>query len=72
MSDDLDVYLEALLFIAERPLTGNFDDEPRPDGEWSPTALANWSACTNRRASLIFADSQIGPSEAYGGTRRAT
>jgi ectoine hydroxylase-related dioxygenase (phytanoyl-CoA dioxygenase family) len=51
---------------------GNFDDEPRPDGEWTPTALANWSACTNRRASLIFADSQIGASEAYGGTRRAT
>jgi ectoine hydroxylase-related dioxygenase (phytanoyl-CoA dioxygenase family) len=51
---------------------GNFDDEPRPDGEWSETALANWSAVTTRRANLIFADSKIGPSEAYGGARRAT
>jgi hypothetical protein len=22
---------------------GNFDDEPRPDAEWSETALANWA-----------------------------
>ena len=51
---------------------GNFDDEPRPDGEWTETALANWAACTNRRANLIFEDSVIGPSEAYGGTRSAT
>jgi non-heme Fe2+,alpha-ketoglutarate-dependent halogenase len=50
---------------------GNFDDEPRPDAEWSEQALANWSAITTRRASLIFADSKIGPSVAYGGTRQA-
>jgi ectoine hydroxylase-related dioxygenase (phytanoyl-CoA dioxygenase family) len=51
--------------------TGNFDDEPRPDAEWSPTALANWSAVVERRARLIFEDSRVGPSEAYGGTRPA-
>jgi hypothetical protein len=51
---------------------GNFDDEPRPDAEWSPQALANWAAVTERRAKLIFADSVIGPSEAYGGSRPAT
>jgi hypothetical protein len=51
---------------------GNFDDEPRPDGEWTETALANWSAVVDKRAKLIFEDSKIGPSEAYGGTRRAT
>jgi hypothetical protein len=51
---------------------GNFDDEPRPDGEWTERALANWAACTNRRANLIFEDSVIGPSEAYGGRRAAT
>jgi hypothetical protein len=51
---------------------GNFDDEPRPDAEWSETALASWLALTSRRADLIFADSKIGPSEAYGGARRAT
>jgi ectoine hydroxylase-related dioxygenase (phytanoyl-CoA dioxygenase family) len=51
---------------------GSFDDEPRPDGEWTETALANWAACTNRRATLIFEDSVIGPSEAYGGKRAAT
>ena len=51
---------------------GNFDDEPRPDAEWSARALANWANVTERRAKLIFADSVIGPSEAYGGTRPAT
>jgi non-haem Fe2+, alpha-ketoglutarate-dependent halogenase len=51
---------------------GNFDDEPRPDAEWSETALANWARVTDKRAKLIFADSVIGPSEAYGGTRPAT
>jgi hypothetical protein len=50
---------------------GNFDEEPRPDGEWSEQALANWSAVVNSRAKLIFEDSVIGPSEAYGGARRA-
>jgi ectoine hydroxylase-related dioxygenase (phytanoyl-CoA dioxygenase family) len=51
---------------------GNFDEEPRPDAEWSETALANWSAITTKRANLIFKDSKIGPSTAYGGTRQAT
>jgi len=52
--------------------TGHFDDEPRPDAEWSESALANWSTVVNSRAKLIFADSKYGPSEAYGGTRPAT
>jgi ectoine hydroxylase-related dioxygenase (phytanoyl-CoA dioxygenase family) len=51
---------------------GNFEDEPRPDAEWSETAFANWAAITTKRANLIFADSKIGPSIAYGGTRQAT
>jgi len=51
---------------------GNFDDEPRPDAEWSATALANWARVTEKRANLIFEDSIIGPSEAYGGIRPAT
>jgi non-heme Fe2+,alpha-ketoglutarate-dependent halogenase len=51
---------------------GAFDDEPRPDAEWSPTALANRAAAVNSRATLIFEDSRIGPSEAYGGKRPAT
>jgi Phytanoyl-CoA dioxygenase (PhyH) len=50
----------------------NFDDEPRPDAEWSETALANWARVTDKRAKLIFEDSVIGPSEAYGGARPAT
>jgi hypothetical protein len=51
---------------------GNFDDEPRPDGEWTPAALAGWSRIVEKRARLIFEDSRIGPSEAYGGTHAAT
>ena len=51
---------------------GNFDDEPRPDGEWTEQAVTNWSNIVNARARLIFEDSKIGPSEAYGGKRPAT
>ena len=50
---------------------GNFDEEPAPDAEWSEQALANWTAVTTKRANLIFEDSKIGPSIAYGGTRQA-
>jgi hypothetical protein len=50
---------------------GNFDDEPRPDDEWTETALRNWSAVVDKRARLIFEDSKIGASEAYGGARPA-
>jgi phytanoyl-CoA dioxygenase PhyH len=46
--------------------------ELSPDAGWSEAALANWSAVVNRRAQLIFADSKVGPSEAYGGTCPAT
>jgi hypothetical protein len=49
---------------------GTFDDEPRPDAEWSPTAVANWTKVVNARAKLIFADGKVAPSEAYGGTAR--
>jgi hypothetical protein len=51
---------------------GNFDDEPRPDSEYSETALANWSRVVGSRAKLLFEDSRYGPSEAYGGARPAT
>jgi len=50
----------------------NFDDEPRPDGEYTETALANWGRVVGARARLLFEDSRYGPSEAYGGARPAT
>jgi len=50
----------------------NFDVDPRPDGEFSPTAQANWKRAIDRRAKIIFAGSHLAPSEAYGGTRPAT
>ncbi|HEV2546272.1 MAG TPA: phytanoyl-CoA dioxygenase family protein [Stellaceae bacterium] len=50
----------------------NFDTDPRPDAEFSPTAQANWKSAIDRRAKIIFAGSQLAPSEAYGGTRPAT
>ena len=52
---------------------GNFDDEPRPDAEWTRDRARELVRDRRRRApSLIFADSKIAPSEAYGGTRAAT
>jgi hypothetical protein len=63
---------QAAMLLRGTDTFGNFDDEPRPDAEWSTTAVGNWSSVVNRRAQLIFADSKVGPSEAYGGTRPAT
>lgn len=51
---------------------GNFDDEPRPDGEFTATALANWKRVVDARAKRPFHDSRYAPSEAYGGKRPAT
>jgi len=50
----------------------HFDDEPRPDGEFTPTALANWQRVVESRAKRLFSDSRYAPSEAYGGQRSAT
>src|SRR5262249_12324357 len=63
---------QAAMLIRGVDIYGTFDDEPRPDAECSPTAVANWAAAVNSRATLIFEDSLIGPSEAYGGKRPAT
>jgi hypothetical protein len=52
--------------------SGNFDDEPRPDAEWSDYAVGNWNRVVESRAKLIFEDSKVAPSVAYGGTRAAT
>ena len=49
-----------------------FDDEPRPDGEFTKAALANWKRVVDSRAKRLFEDSRYAPSEAYGGPRAAT
>ena len=49
-----------------------FDDEPRPDGEYTEAALANWQRVVEARAARLFHGSRYGPSEAYGGIRPAT
>ena len=51
---------------------GGFDDEPRPDGEFTDTALANWQRVAEARGRRLFQDSRYAPSEAYGGARPAT
>jgi hypothetical protein len=63
---------QSAMLVRGTDTIGNFDDESRPDGEWSEQAVANWASVVNARSRLIFEDSKIGPSEAYGGTRRAT
>jgi ectoine hydroxylase-related dioxygenase (phytanoyl-CoA dioxygenase family) len=49
-----------------------FDDEPRPDGEFTEQALHNWKTVVDSRAKRLFSDSRFAPSEAYGGQRAAT
>ena len=63
---------QAALLLRGLDTSGNFDDEPRPDAEWSATAVANWTRVVDARAKLIFEDSKVAPSVAYGGTRAAT
>ena len=48
-----------------------FDDEPRPDGEWTETALANWKRVADARGKRLFQDRRFSLSEAYGGMRPA-
>jgi len=50
----------------------HFDADPRPDAEFSPAAQAAWKRVIDIRAKVIFADSELSPSVAYGGTRPAT
>lgn len=49
----------------------NFEEEPRPDAEFSEQALANWQYIIGKRAKMIFQDSTLAVSEAYGGQRAA-
>ena len=63
---------QAAMLVRGVDTHGTFDDEPRPDAEWSETAVANWTRVVNARAKLIFEDGGVAPSEAYGGTRKAT
>src|SRR5262249_20666333 len=49
-----------------------FDEDRRPDGEFTPTALANGQRVVESRAKRLFSDSRYAPSEAYGGQRAAT
>jgi hypothetical protein len=63
---------QAAMLVRGIDTVGNFDDEPRPDGEFTPTSLANWQRVVDARARLIFEDSRYGPSEAFGGKRAAT
>jgi non-haem Fe2+, alpha-ketoglutarate-dependent halogenase len=65
-------FRESAMLVRGRDVHGNFDDEPRPDGELSESALANWKRVVDARAKRLFADSRYAPSEAYGGLRPAT
>jgi len=65
-------FRESAMLVRGRDAYGNFDDEPRPDGELTETALANWKRVVDARAKRLFHDSRYAPSEAYGGLRPAT
>ena len=63
---------ESAMLLRGVDTAGAFDDEPRPDGEFTETALANWKRVADARGKRLFQDSRFAPSEAYGGVRRAT
>jgi len=68
----MDRFRESALLVRGVDTHGNFDDEPRPDGEYTETALASWKRVVDARAARLFHDSRYAPSEAYGGVRPAT
>lgn len=47
----------------------HFNEDSRPDAEFSPKARAAWEAGIARRAKTTFRDSTLDQSKAYGGTR---
>jgi non-heme Fe2+,alpha-ketoglutarate-dependent halogenase len=63
---------ESAMLLRGTDTLGRFDDEPRPDAEFSEIARANWKRVVDSRAKRLFADSRYEPSEAYGGQRTAT
>jgi len=63
---------ESAMLVRGVDALDHFDDEPRPDGEFTPAALANWQRVVESRAKRLFSDSRYAPSEAYGGQRAAT
>ena len=56
---------QSAMLVRGTDTVGSFDDEPRPDAEWSETAVANWSRVVEARAKLIF-QGKVAPSVAYG------
>ncbi len=63
---------QSAMLVRGTDTSGNFDDEARPDAEWSDYAVGNWNRVVESRAKLIFENSKVAPSVAYGGTRAAT
>jgi len=63
---------ESAMLLRGVDTLARFDDEPRPDGEFTETALANWKRVVDARAKRLFEDSRYARSEAYGGQRAAT
>lgn len=63
---------ESAMLVRGADTYGSFDEEPRPDGEFTPAALENWKRVVDARAQRLFQDSRYSPSEAYGGLRPAT
>ncbi len=62
---------ESAILVRGEDRHRHFDEDPRPDAEFSPRARAAWEASIARRAKTIFRNSRLVPSEAYGGTRPA-
>lgn len=65
-------FRDSAMLVRGTDVFRNFDEEPRPEAEFSPAAQAAWKRAIDIRAKLIFAGSRLAPSEAYGGTRPAT
>lgn len=62
---------ESAMLVRGVDVHRNFDEDPRPDAEFSPRARAAWEETIGRRAKTIFRNSSLAPSEAYGGSRPA-
>ncbi len=61
---------EAAMLVRGRDLHGNFELDSPPRHEFGPAEIASWQRSVSIRAKVIFSDSTLPVSEAYGGAKR--
>lgn len=60
---------EAAMLVRGEDRFGNFEADPAPRTEFGPAERATWQRSVSLRAKVVFSDSALPVSEAYGGAK---